>query len=267
MFDPQRRQLYFILIAGAIACVWLVMIVVLIVPIFRQLSPVVAAPVSTAQAQAVATPPGPPDSLAAATPTETGFPPTWTPTVSPTSTETATPVNTYPAWITWTPTATFTPKPPTPTPRMSEIRKKERIRLYRKHFRKVAKKYNLDWKLMIEQSYFESGLNPYALGKDYDMGLMQVIPATWRRVAPTVGVGVSDGFDPYSNILVGGAYLDQMRQECKALGVTDPGCMLLAYNWGPNNMRRLYANNYTWRQAPSKPRYYVYSILRAAGYE
>lgn len=259
MLNRKPKQISYILIISAIIISWIVVLGIFIVPIYQELRVAVPAnPMATSL----------PIQQAAllATPTADMFPPTWTPTATPTSTSTATPVATFPAWVTWTPTATWTPRPPTATTRASVTKKREAIRKYRKLFKKAAAEYDLDWELMAEQGYYESGLNPRALGGSRDMGLMQIIPSTWRRMAREVDV--TDPYDPYSNILAAAAYLDEVRAECRTFtDDDDPGCMLLAYNWGPHNARRLYALRFTWRQAPSRQRHYVMSILKAAGYE
>lgn len=206
--------------------------------------------------------PGRPISLQA-TETPTGlFPPTWTPTTTSTPTPTSTAVPTYPPWATWTPTATFTPRPPTPTPRASAAEKAKAIKTYQKLFKQVAAEYDLDWRLMIEQGYWESGLNPNAVGEDRDMGLMQIIPGTWYRIAPQAGV--SDPFDPYSNVLVAAIYLRDARETCREIEQPVDECMLLAYNWGITNTRQFFLNGGTWEQVPYKQRIYVYYIMRAA---
>ena len=76
---------------------------------------------------------------------------------------------------------------------------------YEEIFRSIAAEYNLDWHLLVEQAYRESRFDPLAVGKANDLGLMQVLPATWDEWAPKVGV--YDPFDPASNVRVAGAPL------------------------------------------------------------
>ncbi|MEM7031876.1 MAG: transglycosylase SLT domain-containing protein [Chloroflexota bacterium] len=249
----QQKLMYGFLVFG-IVCAWGVAIFALIVPIARRLetSPREVV-VNLASVQ--------PDIGTPIPDQESLFPPTWTATTTPTPTSTGTPVETYPAWATWTPTATFTPSPTLPA---REQNKRIAMRRYRSTFIRAAKKYNLDWRIMAEQGYYESGLNPHARGRSREMGLMQIIPSTWLLI--TREINVSDPFKPSHNIEAAAFYLSQMRDECRAIGQTDPGCMLLAYNWGPNNMRRHYLDRYTWRQAPDPQRRYVSYILREAGY-
>ena len=253
----KQAFIYSCLVIGIVGA-WVAVIFVLILPITRGFGITAVEPVDTqivANLAAIATP----------IPDESEqFPATWTPTTTPTSTSTATPVPTFPPWATWTPTSTFTPSPtPLPIP-LREQRKRAAMRQYRSTFKRIAKKYDLDWRLMAEQGYYESGLNPHARGRSREMGLMQIIPSTWRLIVREVDV--RDPYKPSHNIEAAAFYLTQMRDACKAIGQTDPGCMLLAYNWGPNNMRRHYLNRYTWRQAPDPQRRYVSYILREAGY-
>lgn len=189
------------------------------------------------------------------------FPPTWTPTATPTASPIATTVPTFQPWATWTATPTWTPSP-TLLPALQE--KRERETLYRPLFKQVAPEYDLDWRLMMALGWRESRLRPKAVGADREMGLMQVLPSTWHALAPDLQV--RDVFDPRSNITVAAAYLNYVRGECAAIGEHDPGCMLLAYNWGPYNMRMLYGQRLTWEQAPSVQRRYVHDILLDAGY-
>src|SRR5690606_21801986 len=82
---------------------------------------------------------------------------------------------------------------------------------YGQMFQEIALQYDLDWRLLAAQAYVETGLDALALGNDGDMGLMQVLPSTWREWAPAVGA--KDPFDAYSNTLVASAYLDYVRAE------------------------------------------------------
>lgn len=132
---------------------------------------------------------------------------------------------------------------------------------YEAMFQEIAFKHNLDWRLLAELAYQESRLNPWAIGRDNDMGLMQVIPSTWEVWGPKVGV--SDPFDPYSNVQVGAAFLAYMRDYCQGYGYTDPQWMLVGYNWGPENLRRLFVQQGDWAQVPPTQRRYALEILEA----
>lgn len=132
---------------------------------------------------------------------------------------------------------------------------------YDEMFQEIAGRYGLDWRLLAEVAYQESRLNPLALGKDNDMGLMQIIPSTWNEWAPKVGV--TDPFDPYSNALVGAAYLAYVREFALVRGHPEPQWMLIGYNWGPNNLAKLFAANGDWAQVPARRQNYALQILQA----
>ena len=97
-------------------------------------------------------------------------------------------------------------------------------------FQQVAGKYKLDWHLMIEQCFRESQFDPLAVGEDNNMGLMQVVPATWDDWAPKVNA--YDPFDPDSNIAVAGAYLAWLREQLAKVGRLEPYWLLAAYDVG-----------------------------------
>lgn len=153
------------------------------------------------------------------------------------------------------PLATATPTPKVPSAATPTL-------TYQEIFQKVALQYGLDWRLLAEVAYRESRMNPLAVGRDNDMGLMQIVPATWNEWAPKVGV--SDPFDPYSNVLVAGAYLDYLRSYCQARGYYETQWMLVGYNWGPQNIQQLFESKGDWGQVPEKQRHYAVVIMEAA---
>ena len=57
---------------------------------------------------------------------------------------------------------------------------------YAEMFQLVARQYDLDWRMLAAQAYIESNFDALALGNDGDLGLMQILPGTWREWAPTV---------------------------------------------------------------------------------
>lgn len=61
------------------------------------------------------------------------------------------------------------------------------------------------------------------------MGLMQIMPATWNRVAPRLGHR-GDPYEPRANIHVGAAFLREMHERFGAPG------FLAAYNAGPDRV-------------------------------
>ncbi len=133
---------------------------------------------------------------------------------------------------------------------------------YAEMFTEIAQKYGLDWRLLAEQAWAESRLDPLAVGKANDMGLLQIIPSTWDEWAPRIGV--VDPFDPYSNVLVGAAYLAFLRDYVGRFGLRDYYWVLLAYNWGPGNVRRLMEAKSGWLDVPASRREYAVSIVLQA---
>ncbi len=72
----------------------------------------------------------------------------------------------------------------------------------------------------------ESGGNPAAVSPVGAMGLMQLMPATWRALSRAHGLG-DDPFAPRANILAGAAYLRSLHDRYGSPG------FLAAYNAGP----------------------------------
>lgn len=129
-------------------------------------------------------------------------------------------------------------------------------------FQEIAPRYDLDWRLVEAVAFRESRMNYLAMGRARDMGLMQIIPATWNEWAPKANV--IDPFDPYSNITVGAAYLAFVRDFCNERGYSDPRWMLVAYNWGPNRLDRFWTDGGTWNDLPLTQRNYAVIILSIA---
>jgi hypothetical protein len=72
----------------------------------------------------------------------------------------------------------------------------------------------------------ESGGRVRAVSPKGEMGLMQIMPATWADLRARHGLGANP-FDPRDNILAGAAYLREMHDRYGAPG------FLAAYNAGP----------------------------------
>lgn len=128
-----------------------------------------------------------------------------------------------------------------------------------KIFQEIALQYELNWQLLAEVAYQESRMNPLAIGKDNELGLMQILPSTWNEWSPQIGV--SDPFDRYSNVLVGAAYLAYVRDYARSRGYYDEYWMLVGYNWGPNNLDQFFDQTKT--EIPKQQHQYATDILQA----
>jgi soluble lytic murein transglycosylase-like protein len=133
---------------------------------------------------------------------------------------------------------------------------------YAQMFQEIALRYDLDWRVLAAQAYVESSFDALALGNSGDMGLMQVLPATWREWAPVVEA--NDPFDAYSNALVAAAYLDYLRTLLGKRGLPEIRWMLVAYNWGPDQLAEFLDGGSTWETLPEARRQYADDILRIA---
>ncbi|MEZ4657443.1 MAG: transglycosylase SLT domain-containing protein [Caldilineaceae bacterium] len=105
---------------------------------------------------------------------------------------------------------------------------------YEQLFRSIAQQYNLDWRMLAAQAYVESSFNPLALVAKGDLESDAGAALNVERMGR---VDVVDPFDSYSNVLVAAIYLDYLRTTFAAQGYTDPEWMLIAYNWGPSQVR------------------------------
>jgi soluble lytic murein transglycosylase len=82
----------------------------------------------------------------------------------------------------------------------------------------------------------ESGFNPHDLSYADAQGLLQMIPATTRRVAKELGVAYADGmlYDPEFNIRTGSWYIGRLLQKFKGQVPLGAG----SFNSGPRPVMR-----------------------------
>lgn len=133
---------------------------------------------------------------------------------------------------------------------------------YRALFEQVGQRYGIDWRLLAALAFRESRLNPHALGRDGDMGLMQIIPRTWAAFAPATVADIP--FDPQANVEVAARYLLYLQAYLNRLGHGELYWVLVAYNWGPDNVRRLVQTGGEWHDVPARQQQYVADILEMA---
>ncbi|EFH13416.1 lytic transglycosylase domain-containing protein, partial [Teichococcus cervicalis] len=130
------------------------------------------------------------------------------------------------------------------------------------HIREAATRFALPESWLREVMRQESGFRLY--GADGlpitspvgAMGLMQVMPATYDRLRPALGLG-PDPYEPRDNILAGAAYLRAMYDRFGA------PLFLAAYNAGPDRV----ANYLSGAQIlPDETEHYVARIAPRIGY-
>ena len=133
---------------------------------------------------------------------------------------------------------------------------------YRALFEEVGNAYGIDWRLLAALAFRESRLDPQAVGRDGDMGLMQILPTTWDEFAPRSNA--EQPFDARHNVEVAATYLLYLQERLNEVGHGEIYWVLVAYNWGPNNVRRLLNEGGNWDDVPARQRQYVADILEAA---
>ncbi|WP_025861652.1 lytic transglycosylase domain-containing protein [Acetobacter papayae] len=98
----------------------------------------------------------------------------------------------------------------------------------------------------------ESAGDPHAVSGAGAMGLMQLMPGTWKDVRRALNLG-GDPFDPHDNIAAGAAYLRWLHDRYGDAG------FLAAYNAGPGRYDDHLA---TGRPLPSETASYVEFVKR-----
>jgi len=105
---------------------------------------------------------------------------------------------------------------------------KERLFKYKVHFKRAAKKYDLDWRLLAAVGYQESHWNAKAVSPTGVRGLMMLTLATAKQMK------IRDRRDPFQSIKGGAKYLRRMKKKI-AIQVSDPDrtwFALASYNVG-----------------------------------
>lgn len=127
---------------------------------------------------------------------------------------------------------------------------------YAAHVGEASARFGLTEDLIWAVMRAESAGNPRALSPAGAMGLMQIMPATWRELTARHGLG-ADPFDVRMNILAGAAYLRTMFDRYGDLTST-----LAAYNAGPRRVDDWRAGA---RSLPAETVAYVARIAPAMG--
>lgn len=97
-----------------------------------------------------------------------------------------------------------------------------------RYFKEASDTYGVDVKLLKAIAKAESDYNPNDTSRSGAMGIMQLMPST------AAGLGVTDGYDPYQNIMGGAKYIAQKI----SLYNGDLELALAAYNAGSGNVKK-----------------------------
>lgn len=120
-----------------------------------------------------------------------------------------------------------------------------------------ARRHRMDPALALAVMHVESRYNAFAVSSKDAMGLMQIVPSTGEELAARLGIrweGPHTLFDPTTNVRIGMAYLQQLRDRYGNWSTA-----LAAYNWGPGRIDRRLS-----RGAPL-PTIYARLVLEAYG--
>lgn len=104
------------------------------------------------------------------------------------------------------------------------------------YVRDVTSRYNIQPELIMSIIYQESRYNTQVRNGNC-LGLMQV-SSYWHRER-AIKLGVTNFYDPYSNILVGVDYISELHNKYK-----DIYLVLMVYNMGDNVALQLYRNGH-----------------------
>ena len=132
-------------------------------------------------------------------------------------------------------------------PNHLRVKAEEYLETVRRH----AGRYGLDTRMVLAVIHTESDFNPKARS-DVAFGLMQLVPSTGGRDAVEFLSGraanptVAELFDANRNIELGCTYLHLLKDQY-LVGINDLQsrlyCAICAYNTGPGNVSRAFANS------------------------
>ncbi len=149
------------------------------------------------------------------------------------------------------------------------------------YIREVSAKTDVAPALILAVVKTESNFRTHAESHAGAVGLMQVIAGqggkdVWQRVLKQEGEPTkSDLKDPYTNLLLGSAYLQLLKEhyfkQVKNEELRD-GLVLAAYNWGVGNVKKMLTKGQPrtleelhwslWQRAPKETYSYVKKVMR-----
>ncbi|MGV6873867.1 lytic transglycosylase domain-containing protein [Pseudochelatococcus sp. B33] len=98
---------------------------------------------------------------------------------------------------------------------------------YAAHIIEASRRFGIPERWIRAVMAVESSGDPLAVSPKGAMGLMQIMPSTWRELRLRYSLA-DNPIDPHENILAGAAYLHEMHDRYGTIGG-----MLAAYNAGP----------------------------------
>lgn len=125
---------------------------------------------------------------------------------------------------------------------------------YGRYIAEAAQRFAIPERWIREVMRVESAGRPRAVSHAGAMGLMQIMPGTWKELRSAYGLS-ADPFRPRDNILAGAAYLRQMYDRYRSVRL-----MLAAYNAGPG---RTDAHVRAGRRLPAETRAYIAALVPA----
>ena len=120
------------------------------------------------------------------------------------------------------------------------------------HIAEAATRFELPARWIRAVMTAESAGDPHAISPKGAIGLMQIMPATWKDLRARHRLG-ADPYDPHDNIIAGTAYIRELFDRYGSPG------WIAAYNAGPGR----YEASLKGRTLPSETRAYVAIVAQS----